>query len=83
MVYRCTNPKAVRWAHYGGRGIGVSPELATFESFEALTGPTWFPGAALHRLFDRDYSAENVVWVSRSEHQMIHNWKRPPGQLRR
>jgi hypothetical protein len=81
MMRRCYNPKAVRWAHYCGRGIKVPPELATFEDFERITGPTWFPGAALHRLFDRDYEPSNLIWLTRSVHQTVHNEKRPYGTL--
>jgi hypothetical protein len=51
MIYRCTNPKAVRGAHYGGRGIGIAPDFQRFEDFEAWMSVSWFPGAALHRMY--------------------------------
>ena len=40
MIQRCTNPKSVGFAYYGGRGIRVCQEwLASFEQFLADMGP--------------------------------------------
>lgn len=55
-------------SNYGGRGISVAPEWATFEQFYADMGSAPFEGATLERKdVNGDYSKENCVWVHYTE----------------
>jgi hypothetical protein len=68
MVQRCTNPKACGWKYYGGKGISIAPEWATFEQFFADMGPKPTPEHTINRKDGRkNYSKENCEWATKLE----------------
>lgn len=70
MRQRCTNPKAVQYKHYGGRGIKVCERwlgLDGFDYFVADVGPRP-EGTTLDRKDnDGNYEPGNVRWATKSE----------------
>jgi len=67
MVYRCTNPKAQRWLHYGGRGIKVCDEWMVFENWNRDMGDPP-PGFTLERIDNNgDYEKSNCKWATVQE----------------
>jgi hypothetical protein len=74
MKQRCSNPKAIGYANYGGRGIKVCERWESFENFladmgEAPGGPR---GNADHRSIDRidvegNYEPGNCRWATQTE----------------
>jgi hypothetical protein len=69
MKQRCENPKAKKFANYGGRGIKVCDRWRnSFENFLADMGPRPL-GHTLDRYPDSDghYSKENCRWATDSE----------------
>ena len=65
MRARCTNPNHSSYADYGGRGIRVHPDFATFEGFYAHVGDRP-PGMTLDRIdHEGDYEPGNVRWATR------------------
>lgn len=66
MQARCTRENHAAWENYGGRGITVCPEWATFAAFWQDMGPTYKAGATLDRERNNEgYSKANCRWVSR------------------
>lgn len=67
---RCTNPKAVRFDRYGGRGITMCPEwAASFEAFLRDMGPRP-SGTTLDRVNnDGNYEPSNCRWATRDEQE--------------
>jgi hypothetical protein len=76
MVRRCTDPNAIGYKRYGGRGIVVCSEWLKFENFYRDMGdrPT---GKTLERVSnDKGYNDTNCVWATRSEQALNrHNKK--------
>lgn len=65
MKQRCSNPKHVHYANYGGRGIAVCTEWADFSKFYADMGDPP-PRHTLERENnDLGYSKSNCVWATR------------------
>jgi hypothetical protein len=68
---RCTNPNAVNWADYGGRGILLHAAWHDFTAFEAwvvehLGAPE--PGRTIDRINnDGHYEPGNVRWATPKE----------------
>ena len=67
MHQRCTNPKHIRYANYGGRGISVCERWNKFEMFFSDMGrrPA---GLTLERVNnDEGYNPANCKWATLSE----------------
>ena len=80
MHYRCNNLNNPR---YGGRGITVCPEWATFDQFWIDMGPTYASDLSIERVDnDAGYSAANCIWTTmdaqkwntRHIHQVASPW---------
>jgi DNA-binding phage protein len=68
MKQRCSNPKAQKFADYGGRGIRVCARWATFDAFIADVGPRPSPRHSLGRKDnDGNYEPGNVRWETLEE----------------
>lgn len=66
MKTRCENPNFRQFHRYGGRGISVAPEWATFDAFYTDMGDPPI-GYSLERMDnDAGYSKSNCVWAPRS-----------------
>lgn len=68
MIQRCENEKNPSFENYGGRGITVSNEWHSFETFIADMGRR--PDSTLtveRKNNDLGYSKENCVWATRSD----------------
>lgn len=67
MRERCNNPKAQRYAYYGGRGITVCPEWDSYVQFKADMGEKP-KGRSLDRKDnDGPYSKANCRWATPTE----------------
>ena len=65
MKTRCTNPKAIKWNLYGGRGIRYDASWDTFEGFWNDMQEGYSDGLTLDRISsDGDYCKDNCRWVS-------------------
>lgn len=74
MWTRCTNPKFVDWALYGGRGIRVCERWKSFGPFFADIGPKTSPKHSLDRIdSDGHYEPGNCRWATPKE--QANNWK--------
>lgn len=67
MLQRCKNPSASHYERYGGRGITVCDEWASFENFLADMGPC--PrGFSIDRVDnEKGYSKDNCRWATRND----------------
>ena len=67
MHSRCSNPRDIGYRHYGGRGICVCEEWATFQGFVADMGERPV-GLTLERKdLDKGYSKANCTWATPRE----------------
>lgn len=68
MKDRCLNEKCHAYPDYGGRGITISDEWMSFETFFNDVIPTYRKGLELDRRDnDKGYSKENFRWATRTE----------------
>lgn len=71
MIARCTNPLALNFAKYGGRGIGVCERWRDFALFLADMGPRPV-GTSIDRIDGRKgYEPGNCRWAT--PYQQRHN----------
>lgn len=67
MIQRCANPKTAGYENYGGRGVSVCAEWATFEGFLASMGLRP-PGTSIDRIDPSgDYEPGNCRWATAAE----------------
>ncbi len=76
MNTRCSNPNAINWKYYGGRGIRVCDRwLNSFTDFatdiENEIGPKPTPSHSIDRIDnDGNYEPGNVRWATKKEQSM-------------
>ncbi len=64
MIRRCTDPSAINWPSYGGRGIKVSEAWLRFGTFYADMGARPFASASIDRIENGlGYAAGNCRWA--------------------
>lgn len=67
MRQRCLNPNHDFFKHYGGKGITIAPEWATYAQFLEDMGERP-AGMSLERIdIDKGYSKSNCRWATRKE----------------
>lgn len=74
MRDRTGNPKASRYAYYGGRGITVCAEWQTFEPFQKWSLENGYAGdLSIDRYPNKNgnYEPENCRWATQTE--QVHN----------
>ena len=70
MRTRCNNPTRSCYKYYGGRGVSVCPEWASFETFLADMGDRP-AGTTLDRIdTNGNYCKDNCRWVSKTEQRL-------------
>ena len=64
MKTRCLNPRNKDYVRYGGRGIRVSPEWLSFDTFLRDMGTAWSPGMTIERRdVNGNYAKGNCLWI--------------------
>lgn len=66
MLQRCNNPKSQRYKYYGGKGVVVAGDFATFgEFYDWAMDNGWSEGMSIDRIDSRgDYCKDNCEWVT-------------------
>lgn len=71
MKTRCTNPKAINYHNYGGRGISYSPTWEFFVGFYNDMVDGYKEGLTLDRKDnDKGYSKDNCRWVTPAQQNL-------------
>lgn len=81
MVKRCSNPNAVNWKYYGGRGIRICPEWRnSFETFLAHVGPRPSSKHSIDRIDNNGhYEPDNVRWTTADVQAKNRRFNQPRG----
>ncbi len=71
MKTRCTNPNAINFDNYGGRGIKYDPSWNEFSNFWNDMKSTYSEELSLERIdTNANYSKENCTWITVKEQNM-------------
>jgi hypothetical protein len=74
MIQRCTNPKAISYSNYGGRGIRVDERWMSFCNFKKDISQGYKEGFQLDRKDNNgDYCISNCRWVTPRENARNRN----------
>ena len=79
MKSRCSNPKATRYEHYGGKGVKICKEwLKDFREFRKWAESSGYAdNLTIDRIdSDGDYEPSNCRWLTLSENSRRSNLKK-------
>lgn len=70
MKYRCENPKASGYEHYGGRGITYDPRWKDFEAFYEDMKDGYEEHLTIERIdVNGNYERSNCTWITMLDQQ--------------
>lgn len=70
MLRRCYDPNRNNYKHYGGKGVTVSKEWLSFQTFISDMNSSFSEGLELERLDNtKGYGKDNCIWISKRENR--------------